>query len=443
MRFTVRSPRTVLFAAVVAALLLPGIARADQTFSNSTGIAINDSDGTGPAAADPYPSQISVSGITGNVTAATATLRGFTHFCPQDVDVLLVGPTGADTVLMSDGGDCQDGTEHPPIDLTFSDSAANSIPCTTTAGTLLSGGTYKPKNWPDTDCANNNPDWSEHFVTPAPAGPWPTSMSGFAGEDPNGAWNLYVVDDSNGDAGAIHGGWSLSLAIASPTVGAPSITGTPAVGQTLTAVSGSSTGGGAQSFAWSRCESGGGNCAQIATGANYVVTSDDAGHALIVTETVTNSGGSASADSTTLEIPSAGPTATTGPTGPTEPPTGPTGPPPPPPAAPVQFSTKAQLTQSILKAHAVLVSFSSSSGGQLVASGTVSVPGAARTYRLVTVRKSVAAGSTQVKLKLPRSALNAIKRALARHRKLSAKITLTLTAPGGAKTAKKLTVRLK
>src|SRR5690348_11520607 len=154
-------------AAASAALLLPAVAQADPTFSNSTGIAINDSDGTGPAAADPYPSQISVSGISGDVTAVTATLHGFSHFCPQDVDVLLVGPTGANTVLMSDAGDCQDATVHPPIDLTFSDSAASSIPCTTTAGTLLAAGTYKPKNWPDTDCSNNNPDWAEHFASPA------------------------------------------------------------------------------------------------------------------------------------------------------------------------------------------------------------------------------------------------------------------------------------
>src|ERR1043166_1700266 len=111
MRFSV-----LVLVAISAALVVPVVSRADQTFSNTTGININDSDGTGPAAADPYPSQISVSGIPGNVTAVTATLNGFTHFCPQDVDVLLVGPTGADTVLMSDAGDCQDATEHPPVD---------------------------------------------------------------------------------------------------------------------------------------------------------------------------------------------------------------------------------------------------------------------------------------------------------------------------------------
>ena len=91
----------------------------------------------------------------------------------------------------------------------------------------------------------------------------------------------------------------------------------------------------------------------------------------------------------------------------------------------------------------MLVSFNSSTGGKLVASGTVSVPGAAKTYRFVTLRKTVRRGAAQVKLKLPRPALSAVKHALAKHRKLSARITLTLTAPDGAKTAKKLTVRLR
>jgi hypothetical protein len=331
-------PRPVLALALACATLLtPAVTRADQTFSNSAAININDSNGTGPAAADLYPSQISVSGVTGSVTAVTATLHGFAHSCPQDVDVLLVGPEGDNTVLMSDAGDCTSDMARAPIDLSFDDSASAAVPCNDT--TELAGGTYRPANYEDHDCVNPG-DFPDTFPTPAPAGPWGSDLSGFTGKNPDGTWSLYVVDDQNGDAGAIHGGWSLSIATATP----PAPASQP------------------------------------------------------------------------------------------QPPAGP---------QPPVISSKTKLTQNVLKTHGVVVSFSSSRGGSLVASGTVSVPNVAKTYRFTTVRKNVTAGAVQVKLKLPRAAFAAVKRALKQHRRLSAKITLALTGADGAKISKKLAVRLK
>jgi hypothetical protein len=279
-----------------------------------------------------------VSGVTGTVNAVTATLHGFAHSCPQDVDVLLVGPQGDNTLLMSDAGDCTGDTARGPIDLTFDDSASAVVPCDNT--TELSGGTYRPGNYEDHDCVNPG-DFPDMFPAPAPAGPWGTDLSGFKGKDPNGTWSLYVVDDQNGDVGAIHGGWSLSIATSAPSNPAP-----------------------------------------------------------------------------------------------------PPSPPTPQPQPPV-ISSKTHLTQSVLKTHAVLLSFSSNLGGSLVASGTVAVPGAAKTYRFVTVRKRVRAGRVQVKLKLSRVALTAIKKALATHRELRAKVTLALTTPDGKRTTKRLTIRLR
>ena len=76
----------------------------------------------------------------------------------------------------------------------------------------------------------------------------------------------------------------------------PKVSGTLAIGDTLTATSGTWTG--AQpisiSYQWERCDTNGGNCNYIggATGASYKVASADAGHRLIVVVTAKNSDGS-------------------------------------------------------------------------------------------------------------------------------------------------------
>ena len=60
-----------------------------RTFSNPALITINDA---GPAT--PYPSNITVAGVTNPVTKVTVTITGFNHTFPSDVDMLLVGPAG-------------------------------------------------------------------------------------------------------------------------------------------------------------------------------------------------------------------------------------------------------------------------------------------------------------------------------------------------------------
>ncbi len=71
-----------------------------HTFCNTGPITVPTS---GPAR--PYPSNITVSGLTGPVTAVTATLKGLSHAVPVDLDVLLAGPTPTTNVmLLSDSG---------------------------------------------------------------------------------------------------------------------------------------------------------------------------------------------------------------------------------------------------------------------------------------------------------------------------------------------------
>src|SRR5437763_6917751 len=136
-----RRPTGLLLCAAAASLTLAASAHA-VTFSNATPITINDATTQAPSASTPYPSAISVAGVTGTVTGLTATLHGFTHTCPTDVDMLLVGPHGQESILMSDAGDCS-GDARPAVDIVFS-ASGQQMPCLET-GTLAAG-TYAPTN---------------------------------------------------------------------------------------------------------------------------------------------------------------------------------------------------------------------------------------------------------------------------------------------------------
>jgi hypothetical protein len=74
----------------------------------------------------------------------------------------------------------------------------------------------------------------------------------------------------------------------------------------------------------------------------------------------------------------------------------------------------------------------------------VSVPNGAKVVRFKTVKKTLRAGKkTTVKLKLSKGGLRSVSGALARGKKLKAKLVLVVKDAGGAKTTKRLTVRLK
>src|SRR5436190_8665425 len=70
-----------------------------QDFSNTRLIGISDN-----SAGSPYPSNIAVAGLSGTVTKVTVTLNGVSHTFPDDIDVMLVGPGGQNTLLMADAG---------------------------------------------------------------------------------------------------------------------------------------------------------------------------------------------------------------------------------------------------------------------------------------------------------------------------------------------------
>ena len=174
---------------------------APVTFSNSTPIAIPN-----VGTATPYPSNITVSGLPSTIGAITVTLSGLAHTFPDDIDVLLVSPTGRKMIIMSDAGGLNAVTN---VTITLDDAAATAIP----DSAALTTGSFKPANYLTVQ---------DPFAAPAPAGPYLTpapggsdtltsAFTGAAGGDPNGTWSLYVVDDASGDLGSFAGGWSISL----------------------------------------------------------------------------------------------------------------------------------------------------------------------------------------------------------------------------------------
>jgi hypothetical protein len=79
-------------------------------------------------------------GVPPKISAITVTLRGFAHDCPDDVDIVLVGPDGTAVKLMSDAG----GTNVVSgVDLTFDQSAAAAVPDTA----ALTSGTFQPADY--------------------------------------------------------------------------------------------------------------------------------------------------------------------------------------------------------------------------------------------------------------------------------------------------------
>jgi hypothetical protein len=95
------------------------------------------------------------------------------------------------------------------------------------------------------------------------------------------------------------------------STGAPSIAGTPAVGQTLTADSGSWTyspnDAPAFTYEWIRCGTDGGSCSRVAPGPQYSVVDTDVGSTLRVLVTAKNAAGiSASRSAPTAAVASAG-----------------------------------------------------------------------------------------------------------------------------------------
>ncbi|TDN93246.1 Ig-like domain-containing protein [Microbacterium sp. BK668] len=243
----------MLAASVAVALVLIGIvvtpsaaqAAGPTTFSNTASIAIpaaGSADQIGTAS--PYPSDIVVSGMPGSVTKVQVVFNGLTHASLNDVDAMVVAPSGQSLVVLSDVADPESTIAFASnATLTFDDTAAGAVP----TGNVPTG-TYRPTN-------NGGGD---AFPAPAPVPSAQTTLAGaFTGINPNGTWRLFLVDDATGDLGTMAGGWSLVITTeeaAVPTVttvttsGSPSATGTPVTFTATVTAAGSPVTAGTVSF---------------------------------------------------------------------------------------------------------------------------------------------------------------------------------------------------
>jgi hypothetical protein len=103
-------------------------------------------------------------------------------------------------------------------------------------------------------------------------------------------------------------------------------------------------------------------------------------------------------------------------------------------------------TQRVLRRGGVVVTAISDDRARFVASGTVSVPGASKVYRLKNAQRRAGADRrTRLELKLTRGARRAIQRAFARTPggRLRARIRVRATDPAGIRSVTRRTVRLR
>jgi uncharacterized repeat protein (TIGR01451 family) len=151
---------------------------------------------SGPA--NPYPSTILVSNVTGLVSDVSVTISNMTHSYPHDVGMMLVGPTGLASALMVGAADYSSISG-----VTFTIDSTASVPLPPT-GYIVSGA-YLPE------------DYNPAFIfTNAPVTNPAVNLTGFNGLSANGPWSLYVYDGVNEDAGGISNGWSLTLTTITP-----------------------------------------------------------------------------------------------------------------------------------------------------------------------------------------------------------------------------------
>ncbi len=169
-----------------------------QGFTNFNGIfpADRTANGNPPGLPSNYPSIADINGLTGTVTKVRVTLTNLTHTFPGDLDILLVGPQGQRTILMSDAGGGNPGVTGRTY--IFDQAAGANFPTTNAPS-----GIYKPFNGDGP--ANIEPGAIDVFPAPGPgsANYGPASLDVFNGTNPNGIWKLYVVDDEVGDTGSL------------------------------------------------------------------------------------------------------------------------------------------------------------------------------------------------------------------------------------------------
>ena len=160
------------------------------------------------SSASPYPSEIGVSGFASGsvIQDVDLSLNNFGHATPDDVDVLLVHGETNRTIVSDAGG--SDGVSD--LTVVLDDEAPEALP---DDGPWDGTGSFhgKPTNYPGGDTFPGSAPDAVSKNAP---------LRGFDGADPNGSWQLYVVDDTattDASGEQLAGGWSLTIKVRVPT----------------------------------------------------------------------------------------------------------------------------------------------------------------------------------------------------------------------------------
>ncbi|HEY6768254.1 MAG TPA: choice-of-anchor D domain-containing protein [Candidatus Sulfotelmatobacter sp.] len=196
-----------------------------QTVNNHTVVTGNQFCNQGPitvpstaGAATPYPSNIFVTGLSGNIGAVTVNLNNISSSNIQQTDLLLVGPTGAKIIPFASVGD---SSAVSGVDITLDDAASGLIP-----GSPLTTGTYQPTSTTGgTSLVFPAPAPTVNAANYAASDGTATLTSTFQNTAPNGTWALYAMDNSGSGPATIGGGWCVNI---SPPAVQTTITTSPA-----------------------------------------------------------------------------------------------------------------------------------------------------------------------------------------------------------------------
>jgi subtilisin-like proprotein convertase family protein len=159
-------------------------------FGNANSIRINSNSN----AATLYPSEVVVSNVTGLIGKARVALANVTAPVPEDLNVLLVSPSGATNVLLMNAAGGDNALDR--VRLTFEDAAATSLP----NSAAITTGSYKPTGYDPTA-----------LPAPAPALEYGVDLSVLKNTDPNGTWRLYAANSPSGVSNVIDAGWVMTI----------------------------------------------------------------------------------------------------------------------------------------------------------------------------------------------------------------------------------------
>jgi len=156
--------------------------------------ALPASGSSGPASR--YPATINVFDQPTNLNVVTVTLSGLSHTRSADLSILLVSPSDKRIMLMSNVG----GT-NGVSGTTISFRQNYSLP--PTSGPIPSAQVlyYGPSNY-----------GQQTQLPGAPSGPYSVRLDDLNGDNPNGAWKLYIYDGTQpGGVGQLSGSWWLDM----------------------------------------------------------------------------------------------------------------------------------------------------------------------------------------------------------------------------------------